>query len=58
MESASIRRMREFGPDVVHFHNLVTGIGLTELRAARDTGAKVFSHRTRAGLDSSVSAEH
>jgi glycosyltransferase involved in cell wall biosynthesis len=46
------RRMREFRPDVVHFHNLVTGIGLTELRAAKDTGAKVIltSHASRLGF--------
>lgn len=46
------QRMKEFKPDVVHFHNLVTGIGLTELRAARDTGAKVVltSHASRLGF--------
>jgi glycosyltransferase involved in cell wall biosynthesis len=46
------KKMREFGADVVHFHNLVTGIGLTELRAARDVGAKVIvtSHASRLGF--------
>lgn len=28
-------------PDVVHFHSFTTGIGLPELRAARDAGARV-----------------
>lgn len=28
-------------PDVVHFHTLVTGLGIAEIKAAKDAGAKV-----------------
>jgi glycosyltransferase involved in cell wall biosynthesis len=30
-------------PDVVHFHTFVTGVGLHEIRAAREAGARVFA---------------
>lgn len=33
----------ESRPDVVHFHTFVTGVGPHEIRAARDSGARVFA---------------
>lgn len=33
--------IREEKPDVVHIHTLVTGLGITELEVAKDSGAKV-----------------
>jgi glycosyltransferase involved in cell wall biosynthesis len=38
-------------PDVVHFHTLLTGLGLSELRAAKATGARtiVTSHTSSLG---------
>src|SRR5262249_42550544 len=37
-------------PDVVHMHTFVTGLSLAELRAARDTGARVVSTTHSASL--------
>jgi len=34
--------LKEEVPDVVHFHSFVTGLGLSEVRAARSTGARVI----------------
>jgi glycosyltransferase involved in cell wall biosynthesis len=33
--------LRHHRPDVVHFHTFVTGVGPNEIRAARETGARV-----------------
>jgi glycosyltransferase involved in cell wall biosynthesis len=33
--------LKAFGPDIVHVHSLVTGLGLREMQAARDAGARV-----------------
>jgi glycosyltransferase involved in cell wall biosynthesis len=43
--------MRDWRPDVVHAHTFVTGLGLFELDAARDAGAKVVvtSHSASLG---------
>ena len=35
------RFSKTFRPDVVHVHSLVTGLGLYEMQAARDAGARV-----------------
>ena len=37
-------------PDVVHVHTFVTGLGLAELRAAKETGAKVIATTHAASL--------
>lgn len=34
--------LREEQPDVVHFHSFVTGLGLSEIRAAKSAGARVI----------------
>ena len=41
----------EVKPDVVHFHSIVTGLGLHEMRAAKKTGARVImtSHASSLG---------
>lgn len=35
--------LRSLRPDIVHFHSFTTGIGIPELRAARDAGARVVA---------------
>jgi glycosyltransferase involved in cell wall biosynthesis len=42
-----IRRER---PDVVHFHTFSTGLGIPEMRVARETGARVFVTSHLGGL--------
>ena len=42
--------LRRVGPDVVHMHTYVTGLGLHELRAAKATGAKVIGTTHAASL--------
>lgn len=37
------RWLREFRPDIVHVHTFSTGIGLREVRAAREVGARVVT---------------
>lgn len=46
------RWVTEARPDVVHFHTFVTGLGLPEVEAARQTGAKVVvtSHAASLGF--------
>src|SRR2546421_7092543 len=34
--------LEEEQPDVVHFHSFVTGLGLSEIRAATSTGARII----------------
>ena len=43
--------VREIKPDVVHFHSIVTGLGLREMRAAKETGALLIftSHASSLG---------
>jgi glycosyltransferase involved in cell wall biosynthesis len=36
------RWIEEFRPDVAHFHTFVTGLGLSEIDAARATGARII----------------
>jgi glycosyltransferase involved in cell wall biosynthesis len=42
--------LRRTAPDVVHVHTYVTGLGLAELRAAKQTGAKVVATTHAASL--------
>jgi len=42
--------LRRTTPDVVHVHTYVTGLGLAELRAAKQTGAKVVATTHAASL--------
>ena len=42
--------LRRTGPDVVHMHTYVTGLGLAELRAAKATGARVIATTHSASL--------
>lgn len=42
--------LHRLGPDVVHLHTFVTGVGPHEIRAARETGARVFATTHSAGL--------
>jgi glycosyltransferase involved in cell wall biosynthesis len=43
--------IREIKPDVVHFHSIVTGLGVLEMRAAKEAGAQVIftSHASSLG---------
>ncbi len=51
------QRMREFRPDVVHFHNLVTGVGQS-YGQRRTLARRWFSPPTRGGSASSASGAH
>src|SRR5262249_47963945 len=44
-------RLAKWRPDVVHFHSFVTGLGIHEIEAARDSGARVIvtSHSSTLG---------
>jgi glycosyltransferase involved in cell wall biosynthesis len=43
--------LMELKPDIAHFHSIVTGLGLHEMRAAREIGARVIftSHASSLG---------
>ncbi len=42
--------LRRFRPDVVHFHSLLPGLGLAEIQASRDSGARVIATAHTPGL--------
>ena len=42
--------LRRAEPDVVHLHTYVTGLGLTEVRVAKETGARVIATTHSASL--------